>query len=235
MTPDHGIPPSGQTGPEFPEGPRRPVAAGRLEEEALLAKLRQPGGPDFGQEERMYAQALRVASDDSNPDWMPIVAHNMRELMEKLIQKMTGTAVPARRELRGELNNFAQTWRKHAPQASELPDAPSCKRLLDHARTVMDWYNSSYPSRRRQVEGALVTVGAAQAFPPNYTPEMFIDAWLELQDYFVDICHHNTDGDAVEFRGAMKQFADSALVLFARTPATTADLDRIDRFIEEHE
>ncbi len=235
MIPDRSTPPSGPAGPEYPSTPSRPVAERRPEEEALLAKLGQTGPRGLEREARMYAQVLRVAADYSNPDWMACAAHNVRELMEKLTEKVAGVATPARRELRCEMNNFAKTWKECVPQPSEQPDVPNCRRLLGHARSVMDWYIKSYPSRRQHVERALVEGGVTQAFPSDYAPERFVDEWIELQDYFVDICHHNTDGDEAEFRQAMKRFADLALVMFARSPATPADLDRIDKFIAEHE
>jgi len=227
--------PPDQSGPIFPTGPRRPAVPGRPEEEALLAKLRQERKLDLGREVRMYEQVLRLAGDDSNPDWMACAAHNIRELMEKLILRLAGIEMPERRELRGQISNFVNTWTRHAPREGSVPTEPSCRKLLDHARRTIDWFTSSYPSRRKQVQEGLKLTGAAGAFPPTYTPDMFIGVWIELVDYFSRVAHHSEDCDAGDFRQAMRRFADHALALFARTPATLEDYDRIDQFIAEHE
>jgi hypothetical protein len=227
---------AGSPGPEFGGSRGRPPEL-RPEEQSLLEEI---GRRDrSGRLVAIYAGALRVAADESNPDRLALAAHNFRELMNLLpycIRAGWQWVEPERHALLSEkVQNFRLgVWQEHGPEEGAKPGVEDCGKLLDGARQLLEWHANEFAPFRAVLKDSLKVADPIPTALPEYVFDRRLEQWLQVRRYFISRCHHReTTTSYVEFREKALELA--ALVLDWISPQPVADIDEIEKLLHEYE
>lgn len=189
---------------------------------------------------RMYLGALRVLADEANPDAMPLAAHALREIMEKLPESLDVPLKASAGALSNRVAGLLPIWQKAVNRSSchsngewqgQL-DGP-LERLLKRLEIFFDWYSANYQTRRGEIAQALRRLDASGGFLPTPLESANLSLWRDLRDFFLTVAHHKHEPTRNEFASRLQEF--ESFLVDRLQPKTFADFDAIDALLEEVE
>lgn len=216
-----------------------PNATPRL---ALLQELTDRQGTLFRALERlnprlarMYLGALRVLGDEANPEAVPLAAHDLRELMEKLPWSLDVPIRASVGEVGSRVGNLRRLWERtvrtsacyNSGQWQGPIDSP-LRRLLNELNRFFTWLSSNYRPRRDEATLALRQLDGRI---PDQLERRKVETWMDLFDFFCDVAHHRVDPSREEFSRRLDELEQ--FLLDRLQPRTFADFDEIDKLLEE--
>jgi hypothetical protein len=182
---------------------------------------------------------LIVLFDESNPSRFELVAHSMRELIEKISLLTTGDhwehgdamnqLGPVRRTY--EALTQGQGFSEHLSIENSKEQVIT---LIRELSKYLEWEAVNRPRLKKRIAQTLSTLsGPGQALPVDVS-ENEVGRWIEAYKYFNMVAHNRYDTiDHDDFEGKMK-FIERVLLSRLRPPAVP-ELDALDALIREGE
>lgn len=185
-----------------------------------------------------YLAGRGLAEDQSQSEHLVLAAHEIREIIEKLIDAALAPGKVSRRQLGDRVEDLKRRW-PHEVVTRHAGDWPpdELERLrpfLLEAQKLFAPDGEWKPARASEMETFLETrdpllaVGGA-----NADARARLKAWKDLRDYFVGVCHHRVITTREEFAGRMAIF--DALVIEVLGPQVFPEYAEIDRLLQEGE
>lgn len=188
----------------------------------------------------MYFGALRVLADEANPEGLPMAAHALRELMEKLPESLD---IPLKAPT-GELayrvaNHLWPLWKATVEKSACLNGGewqgqidPPLRELLQGLNAFFDWFSVKHRPRREEVVLALRRLDTAGRFLPALLEDKNVRMWRDIREFFVAVAHHPKNPTSRDdFSRQLDELERFLLDRFQ--PRTFADFDAIDALLKE--
>jgi len=132
---------------------------------------------------RMYHGGLTVLEVDSNPDRFAQCAHSIRELMEKLPEKLD-VPTPAQKEnLKGKMREIEDSYQEMQKKTHCLSVSSgwegnidkSLRKFLLKLDSFFKWFASHHPRRRNELYSVLVRLdGSGRTLPKSLLYLVFL-------------------------------------------------------------
>lgn len=186
----------------------------------------------------MYRGAIYVLGQTRNPDRFALAAHALRELIEKLSERL-GAPVAGGPSLKERVLQLRQKWPGEAlgtvydERTNSLSSSKPVRGFLDKAREFFDWFDQIFPSRRERIGEFFAATDPLRRRLPPPIEKGHIARWLDVRDALVAIAHHGRNVTELEFQQVFDSL-DSLLIERLR-PKTFEQQDEIDRIIAEGE
>jgi hypothetical protein len=184
----------------------------------------------------IYVAALRVLSDENNPDRIALAAHGFRELMEK-IPEFLEVPTPANheslkpkvQELQGHWTAMVRKTKCWAMGAWTGEIDGHLGGFLKRLPAFFDWFAAHNPLRRAEARKVLqrLNIGSMEVAVP--LEEQNVGLWMDLKGYFANAAHHRGGMNPDEFTAnllRLESFLSDRLV-----PRTFEDFAEIDEII----
>jgi hypothetical protein len=188
---------------------------------------------------RIYDAGLRVLHQEDNPGRLPLVAHSMRELIEKCPtltgrQPITQGDTMANR-VQPVKEAYRQLKRQGFTEASPLDAVEGAVReVLGRLDAFLEWMQENRPQASKRTAQMLSDLSGPKPAVPIDIFNDTVARWLAADEYFKDVSHHRRNNiNEVEFTTHMS-FIESCLLQRLR-PQAIADQDAIDALIAEAE
>lgn len=187
---------------------------------------------------QMYLGALLVLQDNANPDSIPLSAHGVRELMEKLPETLDVPMKAHKERMGDKVQGLYQRWKATFQGSGSVAngewlgeiDVP-LRLLLKALNEFLNWYATHHPRMREEIGRVLRRLDAPGGALPPTVEDANIALWRDMRTFFVDVAHHRLDPEAQEFR---RRLGDLELFLLDRLhPRTFEDFRTIDELLEE--
>jgi len=187
----------------------------------------------------IYLGAIMVLVDTSNPDRLPQCAHSVRELMEKLPERLDVPTQAQKESLKVKVREIEDAYVGAQQKTSCFSsvdgwsgtiDVP-LKKLLSKIGGFFDWFSTHHPRRRDELHGVLTRLDGSGRELPKPLASLNVDAWDKKRDYFQSVAHHRLNTDEQEFRRWMD--ALERFLLDRLAPRTFDDFAEIDTIIGE--
>jgi len=188
----------------------------------------------------MYYGALSVFHQSSNPDRIPLAAHGLRELMEKLPRYQDVPKEAKRVTLKDKVQSLRQNWHRvvknsgcHKEGAWSGHIDKFLKTFLDKTHEFFAWLEQQQPTRKQSAAKILRGFDLLKRPLPEPIEKLRVDEWEKIHDYFELVSHHNNTAIPEEFASwllVLEQFLLDRLI-----PRTFEDHARIDEIIREGE
>jgi hypothetical protein len=176
----------------------------------------------------MYIGTLYTLRDIYNPDRLSLVAHNIRELMEKIPQYMDVT-IPVHRSLKDMVINIREHWENTKKDMEKLIPI-----FLQQLEDFFILFEKDNPSRREDVQKFLHQCDPMLDTLPDTLEKELIDEWQDIREYFLAVSHHRQKQPEEEvFLTNLDRLENYLLSRFYSK--TSADFDAIDDVIREAE
>ena len=151
----------------------------------------------------MYLGALRVFRDRSNPDRLVLAAHGLRELMRKLALQLAAHSLPSgsihRTDgLPSHLPRLQKAWLKLGWDGKSELGFRKVRPFL-HAAGGFFASLGSRPSRSEIGTHALRRLDKHPVPLPPRLEELQLDAWGDIERFFLGVCHHDRLAKDEEF------------------------------------
>jgi hypothetical protein len=188
---------------------------------------------------RIYKGGLIVLFDENNPSSLELVAHSMRELIEKISLLITGEdwahgdgmnqLVPVRRAYEALMQG--QGFSEHLSLENSKEQLVTLIRKLSG---YFEWEALNRPQLRKRIAQTLSALsGPGQSLPVDVS-ENEVDRWIKAYKYFNMVAHNRYDAvDRHDFMGNMT-FIERVLLSRLQLPAVP-ELDALDALIQEGE
>jgi hypothetical protein len=179
----------------------------------------------------MYLGALDVLQHHGNPDRLALVAHGIRELIEKLPRVLDVPSTENRGPgIREHARSLASAWAKLSPSAVDQYGVltSSGKKLLEKLAAFCEGVGAD-PTRK---QAATVAVSRLDLNPLKLPPpiqNLHVSEWSTIEGYFIGVAHHTktTDDDEIErYLAALERF-----LLDRLRPRTFEDFAAIDELL----
>jgi len=186
----------------------------------------------------MYGGAIYVLGQTRNPDRFALAAHGLRELIEKLGERL-GAPVAGGPSLKERVLQLRKKWPSGALGAlydeptGSLSSSKPVRDFLDRARDFFDWFDQSFPSRREKIGKFFAATDPFQRRLLPAIEKTHVARWLGVRDELLAIAHHGRNPTQSEFQRLFDRL-DSLLIERLR-PKTFEQQDEIDRIIAEGE
>lgn len=180
----------------------------------------------------MYAGALHVIGQSSNPERLPQAAHSIRELIEKLPRYLdvpTPTAPPSLKE---EVRSLVTAWREAAIDPATF-DARRAADFLHKFERFAAWFESVHLTLRQRAAATVRRLDPLGRALPTPIEKLRIKEWQECNGFFQGVSHHTkpcTDDELHQWLDVLERF-----LLDRLRPRTFDDFSEIDKLIEEGE
>ena len=188
----------------------------------------------------MYQGGINVLSDTSNPDRFAQSAHSIRELMEKIPERLDVPAKAQNENLKEKVIKIHIDYEKMKKKVGCFsPSTGSWEgdidthlsSFLSHLGSFFEWVTSHRPRRRDELHSILVQLDGSGRELPKPLALLNVKAWEENRDYFIFVSHHRRVADVKEFLqwlDALERF-----LLDRLEPRTFDDFSAIDVILEE--
>lgn len=187
---------------------------------------------------KMYYGAIHVLSDNKNPEALPLAAHAIREMMEK-IPEIIDVPVKAQKEnLKGKIREVEDFWKRATTNSQCYDQGQWCgkidgslRKLLARLGKFFNWFGNHHPRRRDEIGRTLGRMDDTQREIPEPLQELNVTTWEELRDFFVPVAHHRRSPSRKEF----SQWLDALerFLLDRFVPRTFEDFEEIDKILRE--
>lgn len=184
----------------------------------------------------MYFGALLVLADEANPERLPMAAHALRELMEKLPESLDIPLKATTGELSKRVGKLWSLWKAtveksachNGGQWQGQIDSP-LRELLQGLNAFFDWFSVNHRTRCEEAVLALRRLDTAGRFLPASLEDKNVRMWRDIRECFVTVAHHNLSRD--DFSRRLDELERFLLDRFQ--PRTFADFDAIDALLKE--
>jgi hypothetical protein len=184
----------------------------------------------------LYECALRALEDESNPGFIMLAAHSIREMMGGLPKVLELPVLADQGRLGDQMSALEPIWNRaktskchqEGEWAGEI-DGP-LQNLLKGLHKFFQWWKESRP-RRRNVAVKLFrqTDPAGMPLPETLEKER-VDRWLALLNFFVRVAHGSST-TLEEFTASVEGLEQILLDNLYRRPSE--DLSAIDAILAE--
>lgn len=202
--------------------------------------------------QRIYVGALAALSYADNPERLPQAAHSLRELMEKLPERidleqrgisLDSKTAPSLRGTAG-LNDKVQQlkidWDKKGVKSNCRQDGAwqgeidaVLRGQLKKLEAFFVWVGVARPTRTKLVTGALRRLDRSRRPVPEKIEKLQVAVWNEVFDYFQSAAHHGEGLDATEFDQYVAEL--ERFLLDRLRPRTFEDFEDIAALVAEGE
>ena|ERR1700730_4653662 len=187
----------------------------------------------------IYNAGLCVLYQDDNPGRLPLVAHSMRELIEKC-PTLTGRQPTTQGDnMKNRIQPVKQAYRRLKKQgfteASPLDVVEGAVReVLGRLDRFLEWVEENRPQVEKRTAQMLSDLsGPGPAVPIDIFTDI-VARWMRADEYFKDVAHHKgSNVNDAEFMTHMT-FIENFL-LQRLQPQAIADQETIDALIAEAE
>ncbi len=188
----------------------------------------------------IYHGALVVLSDKSNPDSLPLAAHGLRELLEKIPRWLDVPILSMKESLKEKVIWFEETWdhtidkcprHKNGEWSGEIDKF--IKKLFKCLHEFFTWFKAHHPRRKKEVTSLLRRLDSSGRQLPEPLEKLNVDYWYEIDKFFKDVAHHRRNPTEAEFNNwldALERF-----LLDRLCPRTFDDFNAIDAILKETE
>jgi hypothetical protein len=184
----------------------------------------------------LYLGALWALESNENPDRFAQAAHSLRELINA-VPVSVGVDVRALDERMGDrLAPLRESWQLTMIRTTNFDgvvwsgeiDGPLA-RFLERAEAFFSWLEEHRPRRRAEFADTLTRLDSSGRSLPPRLQDLNVQTWMEIRDYFIDVCHHRRSADRPEFDSWLEAF--ELFLLDRLRPRTFEDFDDIDAVI----
>ncbi len=183
-----------------------------------------------------YQAAAVILNDQLLPDRLPLAAHALRELMEKL--PSDGVAVDTGADLNAKVNALREPWdtavAEDEGRGGERWSNGIGEALRAFLTAMTEFFagrDSIVAGRRQQAMVFLKRLDVAAVRLPQDVQRKSAQEWMRLRGYFNDVSHHRF---GPEERAFQERVTELERFLFARlVPRPTEDFAAIDALLQE--
>lgn len=185
----------------------------------------------------IYTGGLRVLADEANPTHFQLAAHAFRELISHC-SELTGAPVVYGDGMKQRLVPVRIAFTAMKQANAVTPNLPSDSvglsvSLNDALQEFFGWADNNRPGARKRTALLLAQLaGSGPALPSDVVADD-ISGWMDSDEYFKLVAHHNKTAERDEFIG--KLFVIENVLLRRMQPRPVSDLDAIDALIQEGE
>lgn len=179
----------------------------------------------------MYLGALDVLQHNGNPDRLALVAHGIRELIEKLPRFLDVPSTEKRGPgIREQARSLAAAWEKWGPSAvaEKHTLTSSGEKLLKQLGEFCEGVGAD-PTRR---QAATAAVSRLDLNPLKLSPQiqdLHVSEWSTIEGFFIGVAHHTkttNDEEMEQYLAALDRF-----LLDRLRPRTFDDFAAIDELL----
>jgi len=182
-----------------------------------------------------YLSAVAILNDAGLPDRIAMVAHALRELMEKLPNE---TKLDEGADLNTRVIALQAPWKQACREEQERggdkwtgPVGNSLRAFLTTAKDFFKHRDQIVAGRKELARRFLDSLDVGNIGLPDDIQRKNADAWMKLRKYFTGVAHHTITPDDPEFSA---QVAQLEAFLYARlVPRPVADFAMIDALLRE--
>lgn len=223
----------GKDKPDFSTEPLPvPLLPGR--QGALHAELTKLGGSSLAD---MYAGALKVLQDQSNPDRYALAAHNIREIANTIPRWLEVPGKALKQSEGNKVRDLHVFWDKVTKNSGCHSDGSwtgtidsHLQSFLKRVRQFFDWRTKHRPKRKAEQKKLFRALDVSGFQVPVPLEDLNVKSWQSILNYFIGVCHHRLlHGSAEEFAGWLESF--ERFLLDRMRPRTFEDHDDIDELI----
>lgn len=168
-----------------------------------------------------------------NPERVPLAAHSVRELMEKLPQRID-VPVENKTNLKEAVNNLKQHWKTVADnERNPAASNGHVRKFHRKAGEFFEWFTLNYPARRAERRAAIRCLDVSGRPMPEPIAKVREDLWGEYHGYFQGVAHHNSACSEDDFFAQLSVLEEFLMDLLC--PHTFDDFTALDAIIEEGE
>lgn len=198
------------------------------DQQSKLLRIFESLSPEIAQ---MYYGALRVLSDESNPDRLALAAHGIREIIEKMPKHFD---VPIGSQIDwGRVDDLKRLWKAEDQLQIVENNAPLSPKFVKKLREFFDWWEEIRPDRRKEARELFRKMIPSHSTVPTEVEKKRLADWAECKRYFVGVSHHGKASHMKEFENYEAIFA-GILISFAQPPIFEI-ADVLDTIIKEGE
>lgn len=184
----------------------------------------------------MYRGGIMVLGDTTNPERIAQCAHSMRELMEKLPEKLDVPTIAQKEKLKSKVREIEDIFLNTQKTTGYFSSLNRMDGIIDRnlhkfmMRLVdfFEWFASHYPRRRDEFLSLLDRLdGSSKALLKPLASQNYVE-WDGIRDYFVSVAHHRCESNEQEIHqklDALERFLLDRLV-----PRTFDDFAEIDAY-----
>ncbi|HUU95597.1 MAG TPA: hypothetical protein VM487_07645 [Phycisphaerae bacterium] len=186
----------------------------------------------------MYLGAIRILHDERNPDRFALAAHGLRELIEKIGERL-GAPTAGGPSLTEKVRQLREKWRSKSIPTVYDKQAPlptsnrSLRDFLNSCEGFFGWFDESIPTRRERLGTFFAATDPAGRRLVRPIEELLVNQWLDVRDQLVAVAHHRKNPTRTEFRKLLETL-ESLLVERLR-PKVFEQQDELDQIIAEGE
>jgi hypothetical protein len=192
----------------------------------------------------IYLGTHHVLGQRENPDRLPLAAHGIRELIEKLplysrvdvpVAEDSGLKQPPKPPgLTQKVQDLSEHWsRVGTPPKRGDEVSGALQRFLGKIDEFFIWFRQAYATRRDQAAGALRDLDPTGRPLPPPIEKLRIDEWQQCNEFFQGVAHHGKQCSEEDF-AAWVDVLEHFLVDRLR-PRTFDDHTTLDAIREEGE
>jgi hypothetical protein len=183
----------------------------------------------------MYLGALDVLQHHANPDRLALVAHGVRELIEKLPRFLDVPSTENRGPgIREQARSLVAAWEKWGPSVVDGGGMLTSfgEKLLGKLADFCEGVGGD-PTRRQAATAAISRLDLNPLKLPPPIQDLHIAEWSEIEGFFIGVAHHTrpTDNEELEqYLAALERF-----LLDRLRPRTFEDFAAIDELLGKDE
>ncbi|MHB8172964.1 MAG: hypothetical protein ACYDFU_00695 [Nitrospirota bacterium] len=174
----------------------------------------------------MYYGALKVLADGNNPSKLPLSAHGIRELMEKLPTELGIKVKIDSAGIKVRVENLKRIY-------DNCKGRDNYEKYIRESDKFFGWFVEAKPRRGEQFADALRGIDPSGRKLPGPLEGLRTDRWTFTRDYFIGVAHHRIKTSFEEFSEYL--FDLEGFLLDQLKPRTFEDFDRMESIIEAGE
>lgn len=181
----------------------------------------------------MYLGALDVLQHHGNPDRLALVAHGIRELIEKLPRFLDVPSTENRGPgIREQARRLAAAWEKWGPSVvdGEGTLTSSGEKLLRQLGEFCKGVGAD-PTRRQAATAAVSRLDLNPLKLPPPIQDLHVSEWSAIEGFFIGVAHHTKTTDDEEFEQYLA--ALDRFLLDRLRPRTFEDFAAIDELLDK--
>lgn len=185
---------------------------------------------------RMYLGSIAVLGQKSNQERLPLAAHGLREMMEKLPKYLEIPVQAKGQSLKQKIQELSSRKDKAARNSSchfkdgwrgEI-DKP-LDQLLQDLDEFFLWFIEANPTRKQRIARVIRVLDPSPSFLPKPLEEIQVSVWDRCNSYFQGVSHHTLESSEEEFSSPLSVL--ERFLLDRLSPRTFEDFAVIDDLI----
>lgn len=187
---------------------------------------------------RWYQEGCELASETGRAEHLVLAAHEIREIIEKLVYDAVAPYQVMRQQLGEAVGVLKQRWPENLLTRSDgdwpFKELDQLRPFLKEAQHLFA-PDGARPFKERElatfldVRDPIPATGDAEAEKIRER----LRAWKRVRDYFVGVCHHRIPTTAEEFERHLSEFGSLVLPLLG--PQIFPEQAEVDRLLREAE